>query len=259
MVEKGFDIESLLRFKPPRYLCEKCKGIFPEVFSSYKLKIVECPICKVKYLEGSDYSRYNFEKYLDNSGFGLKFDNLIEHCRKYGAILNRLKNHLEKESFYADYPPMRALLDTFLNAQKFIHFSSYGISFVLYGALKAISQRVSIRGIISNVKSDQLDELTKHKDEAPQLDLRIFQRGDELKDKLGIPHQKFIIIDGLIAFKGSANLTLDGWRKFEVGREIIEFVTDVNEVIELNNRYFSPIWAEGSDVKEIQMLDDVPF
>jgi len=259
MVEKGFDIESLLHFKPPRYLCQKCKGIFPEVFSDYKLNIAECPICRVKYLPTTDYSAFTFGKYLDNSGFGLKFDNLIEHCRKYGTILKKLKDHVEKNSFFDDYPPMRALLDTFLNAQKFIHFSSYGISLVLYGALKAISQKVNIRGIISNVKSDQLDELTKHKDEAPQIDLRIFQRGEELKDRLGIPHQKFIIIDGLIAFKGSANLTLDGWRKFEVGREIIEFVTDVNEAIELNNRYFSPIWAEASDVKEIQMLDDVPF
>ncbi len=47
----------------------------------------------------------------------------------------------------------------------------------------------------------------------------------------------------MIAFKGSANLTDIGWRKAAHGAEVIDMVTDVREVCELNNRFFSPVWA----------------
>ncbi len=66
-----------------------------------------------------------------------------------------------------------------------------------------------------------------------------------------------IIIDGLLAFKGSANLTLSGWRKAAQGRDVIELVTDLKEVVDLNNRYFSPIWAEFQNTQQITM--ELPF
>ena len=66
------------------------------------------------------------------------------------------------------------------------------------------------------------------------------------------------MIDGLIAFKGSANLTVSGWRRAAEGRDIIECVTDVKQVVQLHNRYFSPIWDEFSDVRIVRMLDESP-
>lgn len=57
-----------------------------------------------------------------------------------------------------------------------------------------------------------------------------------------------MVIDGLLAFKGATNLTLAGWRKAARGRDVVEVVTNIEEVIDLNNRLFSPIWAELSDV-----------
>lgn len=35
------------------------------------------------------------------------------------------------------------------------------------------------------------------------------------------PHQKVLVVDGLLAFKGSANLTTAGWRKAAEQCEII--------------------------------------
>jgi hypothetical protein len=56
------------------------------------------------------------------------------------------------------------------------------------------------------------------------------------------------VIDGLVAFKGSANLTLTGWRKAMKGLDHVEVVTNVTEVIDLHNKLFSPVWAQFSKI-----------
>lgn len=48
-------------------------------------------------------------------------------------------------------------------------------------------------------------------------------------------HQKLIIVDGLVAFKGSANATLTSWTR---EGELIEFTTNPSEVKALNDEYF---------------------
>jgi phosphatidylserine/phosphatidylglycerophosphate/cardiolipin synthase-like enzyme len=77
-----------------------------------------------------------------------------------------------------------------------------------------------------------------------------------------MPHQKLVVIDGLFAFKGSANLTLPGWRKSARGRDLVEIVTDVDEVIALHNRFFARLWGELSAIGEsVPMYDtiNIPF
>ncbi len=56
------------------------------------------------------------------------------------------------------------------------------------------------------------------------------------------------MIDGLVAFKGSANLTLTGWRKAMKGLDHVEVVTNVTEVIDLHNKLCSPVWAQFSKI-----------
>jgi len=48
-------------------------------------------------------------------------------------------------------------------------------------------------------------------------------------------HQKLIIADGLVAFKGSANATLTSWTR---EGELIEFTPEPLEVKALNDEYF---------------------
>jgi hypothetical protein len=120
------------------------------------------------------------------------------------------------------------------------------------------AQQVKVRGIVSGVVSSRISELTEHGNETPDLEIKVFKRED-----WDGPHQKVVVIDGLLAFKGSANLTLNGWRNAAQGRDMIEVVTDVREVVNLHNRFFSPVWSECSDIRQIAMwslsADDLPF
>lgn len=120
--------------------------------------------------------------------------------------------------------------------------------------LKLVAQDIPVHGIIS-LSPDQislLDELHDYKNEAPNLDIKVVCTLSHTWDKL--PHQKLIVIDGLLAFKGSANLTLAGWRKAQWDYDEVEVVTDVEKVINLHNRYFSPIWAKFSGYGEALAL-----
>ncbi len=224
----SFDIDSLLRFTPPEFLCERCFALLTD-------GTPRCPVCGVQYVATGAFTDYG--SYFVARGLDARFDNLIEHSRRLAQIAQRTRHSLAARD--ASYPPMRGLLESLLQAEHFIHFTTYGISALLLGAIKMAALRVDVRGVISGIKHDTLyRELTEHENESPRLNVRLFQNEAQY-----FPHQKIVVIDGLMAFKGSANLTDFGWRKAAQGREVIELVTDVGEVTELHNRFFSPVWA----------------
>jgi len=131
---------------------------------------------------------------------------------------------------------------------------------MMIGILKLTAQYVPIRGIISgNIGENIISEITDFKDEAQDLQLQFWKHGNFRG--MDEPHHKLIVIDGLIAFKGSTNLNQVAWRSALNDMDIIEVVTDVDDVIRLHNRYFSPLWARLSKLEdEIPMTeDDVPF
>ena len=263
MPEKRFDIESLLTFHPPKYFCEKCYGLITKDVFGWPSEKIECPICGVEYVPTEEYNKWEAGKYLSVKNLEIKFSDIIAHSRILAGIARRakyfLKSKKEKIIYNHDVTPMRALLSSLCYAQNFVHFITFGISTMFLGALKLAAQSIDVRGIISNIDNKLVDELTNYNYEAPKLDLKIFGRGGEKKKGQTMPHQKIIIIDGLMGFKGSANLTIPGWRKATEKREIIEVVTDVKEVIELNNQFFSPIWAEFSDINDKIEMQEAPF
>jgi hypothetical protein len=235
---QSFDLDSLLGFTPPQYLCERCYGLLGEVNGA-------CPVCGVRYVATGAFATSG--EYLAQQGLALHYDDLIDHCRTLAQIARRTRETLVVPQ--ADYPPMRALLEGLMNAERFVHFTTYGISALLLGALKMTAQRVDVRGIVSGVKTEtMLRELTEYQGEAPRLNIRLFANESQY-----FPHQKIIVIDGLLAFKGSANMTDFGWRKAAHGREVIEPVTDVAEVVDLHNRFFSPVWAMAAPDEPILM------
>jgi phosphatidylserine/phosphatidylglycerophosphate/cardiolipin synthase-like enzyme len=99
-----------------------------------------------------------------------------------------------------------------------------------------------------------LPELECYKNGAENLKIKAVCASSHKWDKL--PHQKLVVIDGLMGFKGSANLTQTAWRKAEIGYDEIEVVTDVEKVINLHNRYFSPVWADLSEYGDTIMIGD---
>ena len=234
----SFDLDALLSFRPPQYLCERCFGLLSEIDGG-------CPICGVRYLATDEFPTCGL--YLAHKGLDVRFDDLFGHCQDLAQIARKTRESLAAPTPY--YPPMRALLTALQTAQQFVHFTTYGLSALLLGALKLTGQRIDVRGIVSGLKNDaMIRELTDYADEAPRLNLRVYP-----SDAQYFPHQKIIVIDGLLAFKGSANMTDFGWRKAAHGREVIEPVTDVAEVVDLHNRFFSPVWAGDHSAEKILM------
>jgi hypothetical protein len=73
------------------------------------------------------------------------------------------------------------------------------------------------------------------------------------------PHQKLVIIDGLVAFKGSTNLTNAGMRRADRALDVSEVETNVAKVGDINNRYFAPVWKRINAPSDTYELDWPPF
>jgi DNA-directed RNA polymerase subunit RPC12/RpoP len=251
-VPDRFDLKSLLQFDIANYLCENCRALF-NLTVTYEIEAhepVHCPYCNVKYVPvKSGFKSWDLDKYLESEGLRVKFSEseLIPHIKNLHLIASKINQ--------GKISPLRGLFQLLLNAKKFIHITSYGISHVLVGALKTVAQQVDVRCIIAGLENQStFDELMVNTSDAPRLEAKIYDRNTH---HLSAPHQKIIIIDGLIGFKGSTNLTLSGWRKAEQNLDMLEVITDINEIVEVNNRYFSPLWA-NPEKTEIDMWD-LPF
>jgi hypothetical protein len=266
-----FDIASLHAFAPAKYQCEKClalltTGLYPWV--QPKAPALTCPICRVRYLPSEDFPSYGWKKYVDRYGPScLNTKDALVQAQHLGEIAVRMRFYQQEQehehrTILGDVP-LRGLLKALSIAQKFVHFTTYGgIPHILIGALKVTAQRVHVRGIVSGARGEILSEntvseLTNYRDEAPEMHVKIYDSSHT--GFTTMPHQKLIIIDGLLAFKGSANLTLAGWRKAAQGRDVVEVVTDIDQVIQLNNHLFAPIWAELSELGETILMEPDPF
>jgi hypothetical protein len=260
-----FDIASLRAFAPSRYQCEKCLALLREWLFQLDLpadQTLACPICRVVYLPTKHFEGLFWDRYIDRYQRCLNTEDALAQARELAEIAQGMRNYQQQISWSNTYTPLRGLLKALSIARKFVHFTTYGgIPHLLIGALKVAAQRVRVRGVVSGTQGEVLSEgtvseLTNYRDEAPDMHVKIYD--PSLTGWAAMPHQKLIIIDGLLAFKGSANLTLAGWRKAAQGRDTVEVVTQIDEVIELNNRLFAPIWAELSDIGETIEMDWTP-
>jgi hypothetical protein len=150
---------------------------------------------------------------------------------------------------------MQGLFESLAAAKAFVHFMTWGISHLMLGALKLLSEQgVSVNGIVSGAHPSVIEEVTiPALDESLMMNIVAFPRGDSRRT----PHQKLLVIDGLIAFKGSANLTTPGWRKAAEQLEIIEAVTDPAEIAKLHNLYFSKAWLRWGKNRLMSLDDEI--
>lgn len=119
----------------------------------------------------------------------------MTHSRTIARIVHSARRSLDASKNDMHSLPLRTLFEAFYHAQQFIHFTTYGISPRLVGALKIIAQKVQVRGIISNVDTYLADELKKYADESPNLSVKIFEQSNRPEDWEASPHQKVIVID----------------------------------------------------------------
>lgn len=256
----GFDITSILDFKPPTYICAACRGLFRHLKTTQdangQTDWNKCPVCEIEYLSGeyADPKRDSAPIYLRDNGYTIAYGNsLFEHAVTLATLIKK-----SREIPALPWPTMRLFFEALSRAEHFVHFASWGISHQMIGALKLTSMRVPVFGVVSNVEGHARHELSEFPDECPQFITKVVSTTVGAWDA---PHQKLLVIDGLLAFKGSTNLTNSALRKADRGLDVSEVVTNFAEVTTLNNRYFAPVWKRLTfgDDQHFMMYDDAPF
>jgi hypothetical protein len=83
---------------------------------------------------------------------------------------------------------------------------------------------------------------------------------EKMSRRGGVWGRSWLIVDGLVAFKGSANVTNTGLRKADRGLDLSEIVTDYAQVTTLNNKYFAPVWRRITAPYDVfSPYADLPF
>lgn len=237
----SFDITSILDFQPPRYICPACRALVRtfkrEYTNGWELKSESCPVCGVFFVRNdSPWSAdVSFLQHLKSEGLVLDHRDLFNHASSLAKVVRDSRG----SSWQDPWPTMRTFFEVISRAQYFVHFTSWGISHVMIGALKMASMRLPVYGFVSNVESHARAELSEFPTEAPKLKAQVIPSSQGIYDA---PHQKILIIDGLVAFKGSTNLTNAGARRADRALDVSEVVTDFDQVTQLNNKYFAPVW-----------------
>jgi hypothetical protein len=244
----GFDIGSLVEFKPPVSRCWLCLALWAEVPKTGKFI---CPGCSSIYVPHlpilsnvttlSMTTTYNFWSptygpIYTETGPGRKIS-LGGDPMTHAIDLAKLA--VELREITRENPPLRVLMKLLEASRSFIHITSFNFDEFTLALLEMAAQRTSIAAIFSGVDTKRQPLLEQVNAEAPALEYRVEGTRADIGDQ---NHGKLIVIDGLLAIIGSPNLTRPGWRKAAANMEIVEVVTDVTRVAELSNRYFSPLW-----------------
>jgi hypothetical protein len=144
------------------------------------------------------------DRYLDRHGpVCLNTKEALAQAQQLAEIVYCRRGYQKEQisSPYA-YSPLHGLLEVLSIAQKFVHFMTYGgIPHLLIGALKVTAQRVAVRSVVSGAPGEVLSdntvsELTNYPEEAPAMDGKMYD--PSLTGWKSMPHQKLIIIDGLL-------------------------------------------------------------
>jgi phosphatidylserine/phosphatidylglycerophosphate/cardiolipin synthase-like enzyme len=254
MLTVGFDTRSLLNFDPPSLLCLKCGALLPPVnplgydWRTTQQRIVgfACPVCNMRYVSKSNWPVevhvHRAREAMRSEGeYIINFDDPLAHGKRLAAIANRLDRGA---------PPLDCLIDALNQARQFVHIVSYSLDLVMTGVLGAIKKRVPVRAVLG-VCNENVE------DEAKKLGLEISIHGKEKYGTIIPPHQKIVVIDGLLAFKGSANLSTSAWHNARgpIRRDLIETATVIDEIRKLNNDYFAPLWM-GAPTNWWNFLDE---
>lgn len=261
----SFDITSILDFNPPSRICPACRGLIKDV--KYEPSGVDpwsapgtysCPVCQVEFVGDFDDEPWSnpVSDHFRHKGWVIDHSELIPHATALARVVRQAKGQGSSFISTKPWPTMRTLFEVISRAKYFVHFTTWGISHQLIGALKMASMHVPVYGFASSVEQHARVELTEFPDETPNFNARVISSTESIHDA---PHQKILIIDGLVAFKGSTNLTNAGPRRADRALDVSELVTDSAEVTRLNNKYFAPVWRKLNSPGDTFTLQSSPF
>ncbi|MCT7499991.1 phospholipase D-like domain-containing protein [Aliarcobacter cryaerophilus] len=232
----NFDLTSLDAMEKliiPSFICKNCRGI-NDWRSSHK-----CVICNS--LEVKDLNSRDSEKVIQ--------DNYI-HLKKFVDIFEL------KIRYYKTQPVIENLCK---NASLFIHFSTYTIDEVMLNFFKdSLKRGVQVAGVVGLSKkiSEKIAELNEN---YPEI-CNIIPWECKYGNKYILPHQKFIIIDGVVGMAGSMNFTKSGFDKHDKNPpfELLWTLTNIDTIVSINNEYLSPLFVpENADNIWYKYVGDV--
>lgn len=223
----GFDIRALSDATFPEALCPRCGAIvhFRLVWHHHRHRTETCTVCGQRWIlkPGEDWNAF-FRQYDTLCDVESQW----QHARD---LFNATRTPRELTAAFTLFQLMAA-------TQRFFHFATWNISDAFLGAAAILSTRVHVRGVVGKMDARQREALEVL--ESGSVNLSISVHGDA--SSWDSPHQKLYVFDGLVAIDGSANFTTQAWKKVDAKTERIRFVTDIDEVRDINNRFFSPHW-----------------
>jgi phosphatidylserine/phosphatidylglycerophosphate/cardiolipin synthase-like enzyme len=242
----GFDISSFAQFKPPVARCWLCLALWPIELATNVQRLI-CPGCNSYYvMHSSPTSSYRRTDVDLDAGLKIRFgDSPIVHAMELARLAERLRDISDEN------PPLRVLMKLLSTSRAFVHVASFNFDDFTLALLEMAAQTTSIAAIFAGIHSGTSNILNNVPSEAPDLECRV----EEVRNDRH--HEKLIIVDGLLAIIGSANLTRQAWRKVAANIEIIEVITDIERVAQLNNNRFSPLWkrAEPGSQTSYDIMD----
>lgn len=232
------------------YVCPRCAAILGTALQLGTDGVPICEACKCRFLrcdcvdceEDRACGRRTFEtvyEWLRAFGFRHEIDSPLSHSRALARAVTLLDPGDENFRWHS---PAQAVYTSLAQAQAFVHFTTWGLSEEFLGALKLIASKgVVVRGIVSAANKYIIDRLDECWTFTGCLNIRAFAESEPRSSQ---PHFKLLVVDGLLAFEGSANLTTAGWRKIATYADTMTALTSPGKVAEQNNRFFAKAWRE---------------
>jgi hypothetical protein len=141
----------------------------------------------------------------------------------------------------------QAVLNALSAAQAFVHFVTADPPIPeLMGALLVVAERVPVRGIIVSAQPDEQKTMIPAQWFHPRFDVRV------LSVPLGshtILSQWTLFVDGLLMLQSRPGNTHQIGNALPVFA-ISEMLTTIDEVVDMHNRSFSPLWAKLSYLED---------
>lgn len=153
-----------------------------------------------------------------------------------------------------------SLMKLIADARHFIHFETRTIDSFFLGLFYLASYRVTVKGTVG-LNYEEAQRVNGYirpllrREVADEEERALFPEGFTGYYRAYAPnaeihfdprsnhesvHRKRVIIDGVVAITSSRNLTMNGWVSNIEGEDTPKVVSDLSEVVGLNNQEFSP-------------------